>query len=90
MREKTIEQEYLDFSRKSTVKVVHEYRRKYEVISEVLEANPKVLDLAHEDFRDGLSESERRIHVGADPEGSHSDVHRGGQLPGSSGEDREQ
>ncbi len=58
LREKTIEQEYLDFSRKSTVKVVHEYRRKYEVISEVLEANLTVLNLAHKDISNGLSESE--------------------------------
>ena len=58
MRAKTIEQEYLDFSRKSTVKVVQEYRRKYEAISEVLEASRKVLNLAHKDFSNGLSKSE--------------------------------
>jgi len=59
LRKKTLQQEYLDFSRKSTVKVVQEYRRKYETISEVLEANPKILNLAHKDFSKGLSESER-------------------------------
>jgi IS5 family transposase len=58
LREKTLEQEYLDFSRKSTVKVVQEYRRKYEAISEVMESNPKILNLAHKDFSNGLSESE--------------------------------
>ena len=58
MRAKTVEQEYLDFSRKSTVKVVQEYRRRYEAISGLLEANPKMLNLAHEDFSNGLSESE--------------------------------
>lgn len=58
MRAKTVEQEYLDFSRKSTVKVVQEYRRKYESISGLIEANPKILNLAHEDFSNGLSESE--------------------------------
>ena len=58
MREKTVEQAYLDFSRKSTVKVVQEYRKKYEAISEVLEANPQILNLAHKDFSSGLSESE--------------------------------
>lgn len=58
LREKTLEQAYLDFSRKSTVKVVQEYRRKYEAISEVLEVNPKILNVAHKDFSDGLSESE--------------------------------
>ena len=40
------------------MKVVQEYRRKYEAISGVLEANPKILNLAHEDFSNGLSESE--------------------------------
>lgn len=58
MKAKTVEQEYLDFSRKSTVKVVQEYRRKHEAISEVLEANPRILNLAHEDFSKGLSKSE--------------------------------
>jgi hypothetical protein len=58
LRAKTIRQGYLDFSRKSTVKVVQEYRRKYEAISEVLEANPKILNLAHADFSKGLSTSE--------------------------------
>lgn len=58
MRAKTVEQEYLDFSRKSTVKVVQEYRRKYEAISGLLEANPKILNLAHKDLSNGLSESE--------------------------------
>jgi len=57
LRAKTVEQGYLDFSRKSTVKVVQDYRRKYEAITEVLEANPKILNLAHEDFSKGLSES---------------------------------
>jgi len=58
LRAKTVEQGYLDFSRKSTVKVVHEYRKKYGAISEVLEANQKILNLAHEDISKGLSESE--------------------------------
>ncbi len=58
MREKTLQQEYLDFSRKSSVKVVREYRRKYKGISEVLESNPKILNFAHKDFSDGLSESD--------------------------------
>ena len=58
MREKTLEQEYLDFSRKSSVKVVREYRKKYKGISEVLESNPKILNFAHKDISDGLSESD--------------------------------
>jgi IS5 family transposase len=58
LREKSLQQEYLDYSRKSSVKVVREYRRKYQGISDVLEINPKILNLAHKDFSDGLSESE--------------------------------
>jgi len=58
LREKTLQQEYLDFSRKSSVKVVREYRMKYKGISEVLELNPKILNLAHKDFSKGLSESD--------------------------------
>lgn len=58
MREKSLGQEYLDFSRKSSVKVVREYRRKYKGISEVLESNSKILNFAHKDFSDGLSESD--------------------------------
>ena len=58
MRNKTADQEYLDFSIKSTLKVVQEYRAKYEGIGQILEANPKILDIAHEDFCRVLSKSE--------------------------------
>jgi hypothetical protein len=58
LRNKTADQEYLDFSIKSTLKVVNEYRAKYDGIGQVLEANPKILDIAHEDFRRVLSKSE--------------------------------
>ena len=58
MREKILNQEYLDFSIKSTLKVVQEYRAKYNAISLLLEANPKILDIAHGDFNGVLSKSE--------------------------------
>ena len=58
MRKKIIEQEYLDFSNKSTLKVVREYRAKYDGIGLTLEANPRILDIAHEDFSKFLSKSE--------------------------------
>jgi len=58
LREKTLKQEYLDFSIKSTLKLVKEYRGKYERIGQILEANPKILDIAHEDFSRALSKSE--------------------------------
>ena len=58
MRNKTADQEYLDFSIKSTLKVVQVYRTKYEGIGQVLEANPKILDKAHRDFNRVLSKSE--------------------------------
>lgn len=58
MRNKTLDQEYLDFSMKSTLKVVREYRAKYEGIARIMEMNPKILDLAHSDFNRTLSQSE--------------------------------
>jgi transposase, IS5 family len=58
LRKKILEQEYLDFSNKATLKVVREYRAKYDGIGLTLEANPKILDIAHEDFSKFLSKSE--------------------------------
>jgi IS5 family transposase len=57
LRQKTINQEYLDFSGKSNLKVVREYRAKYEAIGQVLEANPRIVDIAHKDFIRVLSTS---------------------------------
>jgi len=57
LRQKLSHQEYLDFSGKSNLKVVREYRRKYETIGQILEANPRILDLAHKDFIKVLSTS---------------------------------
>ena len=57
LRKKILEQEYLDFTNKSNLKVVQEYRAKYDGIGLILEANPKILDIAHEDFSKFLSKS---------------------------------
>ena len=58
MRNKTLDQEYLDFSTKSTLKVVQEYRTKYDGIGLTLEVNPKILNIAHGDISRVLSTSE--------------------------------
>ena len=58
LRKKMLVQEYLDFTNKSKLKVVQEYRAKYDAISLILEANPKILDIAHNDFSRVLSKSE--------------------------------
>ena len=58
MRKKVVNQGYLDFSGKTVVKVVREYRAKYEAIGRILDANPGILDIAHRDFVSALSTSE--------------------------------
>ena len=57
MRTKASPVRYLDFSGVSTVKVVQEYRAKYQAISDLLDANPQVLALAHRDWARLLSTS---------------------------------
>ena len=67
MRNKTVDQEYLDFSMKSTLKVVQEYRAKYDGIGLTLEVNPKILDIAHGDISRVLSTVgvwQRGLHLG--------------------------
>jgi len=59
MRTKFSPQLYIDFSRESSLKVVTEYRRKYERISDILRANPRIVGLAHNDFSKLLSTSRR-------------------------------
>ena len=57
MRTKFAPQLYIDFSGKSSLKVVNEYRAKYERISEILRANPLIVFLAHRDWSKMLSSS---------------------------------
>ena len=57
MRRRSIPEQYFDFSEKSSLKVVLEYRQKYEALSEVLDANPELLTRAHGDWARLLSTS---------------------------------
>lgn len=50
MRAQTQQQPYLNFCPSSSLKVVREYRAKYEAMGRLLEENPRVLALAHRDF----------------------------------------
>ncbi len=59
MRTKSIKQQYFDFSRESRLKVVNEYRKKYKIISQLLDNNPQLVSLVHQDLAKMLSQSER-------------------------------
>jgi len=57
MRTKSTDQQYFDFSGKSRLKVVKEYRAKYRVISELMDDNPQLVSLVHQDLAQMLSQS---------------------------------
>ena len=57
MRTKMSNEPYLDFSSESSVKIVNDYRAKYEAISQLLDDNPVLLVLAHQDWVRVLSTS---------------------------------
>ena len=57
MRTKASSALYFDFSGESMVKIVKEYRVKYQAISDLLDANPRILALAHQDWSRLLSTS---------------------------------
>jgi len=57
MRTKSTKQQYLDFSRKSRLKVVNEYRKKYKILSQLLDKNPQLVSLVHQDLAKMLSKS---------------------------------
>jgi len=59
MRIKSIEQQYFDFSLESTIKVVSEYREKYNLISQLLDKNPQLVSLVHQDVAKMLSQSRK-------------------------------
>lgn len=59
MRTKSTKQQYFDFSPKSSIKVVKEYRKKYKIISQLLEKNPQLVSLVHQDLAKMLSQSKR-------------------------------
>jgi IS5 family transposase len=58
LRTKLTKQGYLEFGYESSLKVVRQYRKKYEAIGKLLEVNPGLLDLAHQDFSK-LSQSKK-------------------------------
>jgi IS5 family transposase len=59
MRIKSMRQQYFDFSEPSSLKVVREYRQKFESLSSLLDANPRLLELAHQDWAELLSFSNK-------------------------------
>jgi len=59
MRVKSIQQQYFDFSFESTLKVVNEYREKYNLISQLLDGNPQLVSLVHQDLAKMLSQSDK-------------------------------
>jgi hypothetical protein len=50
-------QQYFDFSEQSSLKIVQEYRQKYQKLSIILDQNPQILTLAHKDWAKLLSSS---------------------------------
>ena len=63
MRTKSTKQQYLDFSRKSRLKVVNEYRKKYKILSQLLDKNPQLVSLVHQDLARMLSKSALRNNL---------------------------
>ena len=59
MRTKSTNQQYFDFSGKSRLKIVNEYRAKYKVLSQLMDDNPQLVSLVHQDLAKMLSQSKR-------------------------------
>jgi IS5 family transposase len=59
MRIKSEKQQYMDFSCESTLKVVSEYRKKYNLLSRLLDNNPRLVCLVHHDLAKMLSRSNK-------------------------------
>lgn len=57
MRTKATPVMYLDFSGTASIKISQDYRSRYEAISDILDANPQLLALAHRDWSRLLSTS---------------------------------
>jgi hypothetical protein len=55
MRTKSTKQQCFDFSRKSSIKIVNEYKK----ISQLPDNNPQLISLVHQDLAKTLSQSER-------------------------------
>ena len=59
MRLKSTHQQYFDFTQKSRLKVVNEYREKYKLISHLLDDNPQLVSWVHQDLATLLSDSKQ-------------------------------
>jgi len=59
MRLKSTEQQYFDFSTESCLKIVTEYRQKYRLLSHLLDENPQLVSLVHQDVAKLLSRSKK-------------------------------
>ena len=59
MRLKSTHQQYFDFTHKSRLKVVNEYREKYKLISQLLDDNPQLVSRVHQDLAMLLSDSKQ-------------------------------
>ena len=59
MRTKSTNQQYFDFTHKSRLKVVNKYRAKYKLISQLIDDNPQLVSLVHQDLAKMLSQSKR-------------------------------
>ena len=59
MRIKSMKQQYIDFSSESSLKVVNEYREKYNLLSQLLDKNSQVVSLVHQDLAKMLSQSSK-------------------------------
>ncbi len=59
MRTLSIAQRYFDFSEPSRQKIVNDYRQKYHNISDLLDNNPELIRLAHQDWLQLLSSSKK-------------------------------
>jgi len=57
MRTRSTNQQYFDFAHKSRLKVVNEYRKKYKILSQLLDKNPQLVSLVHQDLAKMLSKS---------------------------------
>jgi len=59
MRIQSSTQNYLNFAAKSSLNIVNEYREKYDSLSMLLDANPELVSLAHQDWVVWLSMSNK-------------------------------
>ena len=58
MRTKSSNEQYFNFAGESSLKIVNEYREKYEMLSTILDDNPNLLSQAHQDWVQLLSTSD--------------------------------